>query len=149
MVTQAQMDELMRLFASAQPRENNTWQRRQPSMTGSEGMIGVLVYLYRTQETVTAGMISKVMHITTGRVSVLIRKMVDKGLITKQTGKADARVTEIKLTDKGRQVVEDLQAQRNAQMEKLIDTIGMDRLREYIEISKEVWSILTPISVDL
>lgn len=149
MATQAQMDELMRLFASAQPRENNTWQRRQPSMTGSEGMIGVLVYLYRTQETVTAGMISKVMHITTGRVSVLIRKMVDKGLITKQTGKADARVTEIKLTDKGRQVVEDLQAQRNAQMEKLIDTIGMDRLREYIAISKEVWSILTPISVDL
>lgn len=149
MATQAQMDELMRLFASAQPRENNTWQRQQPSMTGSEGMIGVLVYLYRTQETVTAGMISKVMHITTGRVSVLIRKMVDKGLITKQTGKADARVTEIKLTDKGRQVVEDLQAQRNAQMEKLIDTIGMDRLREYIAISKEVWSILTPISVDL
>lgn len=149
MATQAQMDELMRLFASAQPRENNTWQRRQPSMTGSEGMIGVLVYLYRTQETVTAGMISKVMHITTGRVSVLIRKMVDKGLITKQTGKADARVTEIKLTDKGRQVVEDLQAQRNDQMEKLIDTIGMDRLREYIAISKEVWSILTPISVDL
>lgn len=146
MATQNQINELMHLFAKAQPRQGSSWQQR--TSTGNDGMLGVLIYLYRTNETATAGAISKVMHITTGRVSVLIRKMVEKGLITRETGKEDARITEISITDKGRQIVEELQKQRNDQMGQLIDTIGMERLRAYIETSKEVWSILKPINLE-
>ncbi len=147
MATQNQIDELMKLFAEAQPRQGGSWSQR--TSTGTEGMLGVLIYLYRTDESATAGTISKVLHVTTGRVSALIRKMVEKGLINRETGKEDARVTEISITDKGRRIVEDLQQQRNDQMSQLIDTIGMERLREYIETSKEVWSILKPINLDL
>lgn len=146
MATQNQINELMHLFAEAQPRQGSSWPQR--TSTGNDGMLGVLIYLYRTNETATAGTISKVMHITTGRVSVLIRKMVEKGLITRETGKEDARVTEISITDKGRQIVEELQQQRNDQMGQLIDTIGMERLRAYIETSKEVWSILKPFNLE-
>lgn len=150
MATQEQVDELMRLFAEARPAQEAAWQRRNAApATGSEGMLGILLYLYRTEGTVTAGMISKAMRVTTGRVSVLLKKMEEKGLVTRERGAEDARVTEVRLTDRGRQVVEDLDRQRNAQLERLIDTVGMDRLAEYVETSKQVWSILTPLSVDL
>ena len=148
MATKQQIDLLTQLFAEARPAQMNAWPQRNTNL-GNEGMLGVLLYLYRTDGTVTAGMISKFMNITTGRVSVLIQKMVDKGLIIRETGKEDARVAELRLTDKGRQVIEELQQKRTAQMEQLIDTVGMERLKEYIEISREVWAILTPISLDL
>lgn len=147
MATQEQVNELMQCFAKARPTQMNA---RQPqrAVSGSEGMLGVLIYLYRSEGTVTAGMISKFMHITTGRVSVLLRKMEEKGLIVRQTGADDARVTEVRMTDKGRRVIKDIETRRNDQMKKLIDTLGMDRLRDYINTSQVVWSILTPLSPD-
>lgn len=148
MATQKQIDELMRLFAEARPQQLNAQQQRRMPASVNEGMLGVLICLYRADGPVSAGQISKVMQVTTGRVTALTKKMVDKGLITRQTGREDARVTEVALTEKGRQVVEELQAQRTAQMKRLIDTVGMDRLKAYIETSKEVWAILTPLSLD-
>lgn len=153
MATQEQIDELTRLFAEARPQQVANQQQRQRGWaatgTGTEGMLGVLIYLYRNRGTVTAGMVSKALGITTGRVSVLIKKMEQRGLVIRERGAEDARVTEIRLTDKGRKVVDDLQEQRTAQMKRLIDTVGMVRLREYVRTSAEVWSILTPLSVDL
>lgn len=147
MATQKQIEELTALFAEARPEQKNAWQTK-PSVD-NEGMTGVLIYLYRMDKTVTAGMISQVMHVTTGRVSVLLKKMEDKGLVVRTAGKKDARVTEVSLTEKGKNIVEEMQKERNEQMKKLIDTIGMDRLKEYIETSKEVWKILTPLKTEL
>lgn len=149
MATQEQVDQLMQLFAENRPQQAADWQQRQRSATGSDGMLGVLLYLSRAEGAVTAGMISKVMRITTGRVSVLIKKMVEKGLVTRTKSAQDARVTEIRLTDKGRGVIDDIQRQRNDQLKQLIDTVGMERLEEYVHIQKEVFTILTPPSVDL
>lgn len=150
MATQKQIDELMQLFMQARPRQvDDAWKQRPASTSDTEGMMGVLIYLYRTDETVTAGMISKVMHITTGRVTALTKKMVDKDLIIREKSKKDARITEIRLTDKGRKIVDDIQKERTNQMSQLIDVIGMDRLKEYIETSKEIYKILKPLSLDL
>lgn len=146
MATQKEIDELMQLFAENRPQQKEAWNHQ--TTTESEGMLGVLLYLYRKQETVTAGMISRDMHVTTGRVSVLIKKMSDKGLIIRENGKKDARVTEIRMTEKGRREVENLQSKRNEQLSELIDKVGMDRLKEYVKIQKEVWTILTPLSLD-
>ncbi len=146
MAAQKEIDELMRLFAENRPEQKESWNRH--AATESEGMLGVLLYLYRKQGTVTAGMISRDMHVTTGRVSVLIKKMSDRGLIIRKSGKSDARVTEIRMTDKGRREVENIQKKRNEQLSELIDKVGMDRLKEYVKTQKEVWSILTPLSLD-
>lgn len=146
MAAQKEIDELMQLFAENRPEQKESWNRN--AATESEGMLGVLLYLYRKQGTVTAGMISRDMHVTTGRVSVLIKKMSDRGLIIRKSGKSDARVTEIRMTDKGRREVENIQKKRNEQLSELIDKVGMDRLKEYVKTQKEVWSILTPLSLD-
>ena len=65
------------------------------------GIGAVLRLLYKSEETVTAGKISDVLEVSTARVAVLIKKMVSKGLITKEQGVKDARVTIVRLTDFG------------------------------------------------
>ena len=146
MAEQKEIDELMRLFAENRPQQKETWQRH--SVSENEGMLGVLLYLYRKDETVTAGMISRDMHITTGRVSVLIKKMSDKGLIIRENGKKDARITEIRMSEKGYREIQKMEKKRNDQMSELIDQVGMERLKEFIEIQREVWTILTPLTLD-
>lgn len=117
---------------------------------GNNGMIGVLLLLHRSSEAVTAGQISEALHISNARVTALIKKMVDKNLIKKATGAADARVTEIQMTDHGREVIETIQKERRAQLEAIIDQIGMERLLEYFDIADQISSIMSkPFSVEL
>lgn len=116
----------------------------------NNGMIGVLLLLHRSSETVTAGTISEILHISTARVAALIKKMVEKGLIIRKTGTKDARVTEISMTERGREVIETIQKERYEQLEAIIDQVGMERLLEYFDISDEIRSIMSkPFSVEL
>lgn len=147
MATQKEIEELNELFAEARPVQKDTMSSNR-SDSESAGMLGVLVYLYRSEKTVTAGMLSRDMHITTGRVSVLIQKMSDKGMVVRKKSAEDARVTEIRITDKGKRMVENVQKKRMEQMEELIDTLGMDQLKEYVRLSQEVWKILKPIPLE-
>lgn len=87
-------------------------------------------------------MISETLHISTARVAALIKKMVDKGLIIRETGAKDARVTEIRMTEHGREIIEAVQKERREQLEAIIDQVGMERLLEYFDVSDEIRSIM-------
>lgn len=147
MATQEQIEQIMVRFGRSRPT-----QMEQAKIVGfsDNGMIGVLLLLYRSSQTVTAGMISEVLHISTARVAVLIKKMVDKKLVVRETGAKDARITEIRMTEHGRKVIEAVQKERREQLEAMIDQIGMDRLLEYFDIADEIRSIMSkPFSVEL
>lgn len=108
------------------------------------GIGAVLRLLYKAQTPVTAGTISDKLEISTARVAVLLKKMEAKGLITKEKDPIDARVTIVKLTDFGKQTIENMWQDIRSQMGQVIDEIGEDRLLEYIEISKEIRRIVSP-----
>lgn len=147
MATKEQIDQIMARSIHFRPVSMN--QSGNPNF-GNNGMIGVLLLLYRSSETVTAGQISEALHISNARVTALIKKMIDKGLIIKATGAADARVAEIRMTDHGREVIETIQKERRAQLETIIDQIGMERLLEYFNIADQISSIMSkPFSVEL
>lgn len=147
MATKKQIDQIMARSVRLRPASMN---QSGNSSFSSNGMIGVLLLLYRSSEAVTAGQISEALHISSARVTALIKKMVDKDLIRKATGAVDARVTEIRLTDHGREVIETIQKERRAQLEAVIDQIGMERLLEYFEIADQISSIMSkPLSVEL
>lgn len=116
----------------------------------NNGMIGVLLLLHHSSETVTAGRISEVLHISTARVAALIKKMVEKDLIVKETGATDARVVEIRMTDHGQEVIKAIQQKRCELLEAIIDQVGMERLLEYFDTSDKIRSIMSkPLSVEL
>lgn len=139
MATDQQISNLLQQRAAAHPVD--FYNHRFDTIAG----IGaVLKLLYTADTSITAGMISDRLDISTARVAVLLKKMVAKGLITKEKDPIDARVTIVKLTEYGRETIEHMWADVKAQMGKVIDEIGEDRLLEYIEINKEIRRIVTP-----
>ena len=133
MATDQQISNLLQQMAAAHPGEFYK------HMGDTRAGIGaVLKLLYTADTSITAGMISDRLDISTARVAVA------KGLITKEKDPIDARVTIVKLTEYGRETIEHMWADVKAQMGKVIDEIGEDRLLEYIEINKEIRRIVTP-----
>lgn len=113
------------------------------------GIGAVLRMLYDSNGTVTAGQISEVLGVSTARVAVLLKKMAAKGLITKAHDCNDARVTIVRLTEKGGDIVVQMRDDLFTQIGNIIDTIGEERLMEFIGISKEIKALIkAPPEVD-
>lgn len=111
---------------------------------GQAGIGAVLRLLYESSEAVTAGRISDTLEISTARVAVLIKKMVSKGLVTKERGVIDARITIVKLTEFGAKTFEEIKNDMYQQVEIVLDTIGEERLMEFITIGEEIQSVVSP-----
>ena len=106
------------------------------------GIGAVLKILYERNEPVTAGMLSDQLGVSTARVAVLIKKMTAKGLIEKEHPESDARVTIVQLTEPGKSTIEAMRDEYRGRISKLIDTLGEEKLSEYIELSNEIREIM-------
>ena len=106
------------------------------------GIGAVLRLLYEADEPLSAGTISSKLGISTARVAVLLKKMTQKAMITKQQSPNDARVTMVELTAAGRANIERMKNELFAQMGLIIDKVGEERLKEYFEIGEEIRNII-------
>ena len=106
------------------------------------GIGAVLRILCESEGPVTAGKIAEDMEVSTARVAVLLKKMVAKNLIVKQTDPADARVTVVRLSEYGKQTVEAMRREIYAQFGAVIDQVGMDRMMEFVAISGEIQNVI-------
>lgn len=113
------------------------------------GIRAILKMLSETDEKVTAGMISEKMNVSTARVAVLLKKMVAKGLIEKENDEADGRVVLVKLSESGKQAADELKSDMYAKIGNIIDKIGMERMLEFAEISKEIHSVISASNNEL
>lgn len=137
MATAEQIKLLMELLREAGPADYfKTLDQRQM------GMEAILHMLLESGETVTAGSISEEMNVSTARVAVLLRKMAEKGLVTKETDTADARVTVVRLTEAGRKTAEEKRSMAFGQMGAVIDRVGMDRMLEFAAVLKEIKAVM-------
>lgn len=102
------------------------------------GVAAVLRLLYESSGVVTAGKISELLNVSTARVAVLLKKMVNKGLITKEQDAADGRVTIVKLTELGNTIVCEMREDMYAQVGHIIDVVGEERVMEFISIAEEI-----------
>ena len=106
------------------------------------GIGAVLQILQKSQGVVTAGQISEEMGVSTARVAVLLKKMAAKGLITKEKGVMDGRVTIVRLNESGENIASKMRHEMWVQVEKIIDSIGEEKVLEFIEISNEIRNIV-------
>ena len=102
------------------------------------GICAVLRLLQKTGKPITAGKISDVLNISTARVAVLLKKMVAKGLITKEQGVIDGRTTVVHLTESGEKTISELQTEIYNHTAYIIDTVGQERILEFITIAEEI-----------
>lgn len=112
------------------------------------GLGGVMRLLYKEKEPITAGTISEKLGISTARVAVLLKKLEAKGKIRKQRDSTDARKTLVQLTDLGIEWIHETWKKIYDQMGNMIDTIGEERLMEFIEVGIEIRKIMQELPED-
>lgn len=111
-------------------------------INGAKEGIGCVLKILNDEDCpVTAGEISNKMNVSTARVAVLLRKMVNKNYIIKETDKFDARITIVKLTDFGRQTANAMQSEMQEHLSTVIDSVGMDKINQFIALSNEIKEI--------
>ena len=103
------------------------------------GIGAVLRYLNEAEGDVTAGNISKYLHVSTARVAVLLKKMEAQGL-TKEDDAYDARITIVHISPKGEEKIRQIHDEIYAEVSKVIDKVGIERMMDFILISNEIRS---------
>lgn len=106
------------------------------------GMLAVLRFLDECGGEATAGQISQALNISTARVSVLLRKLTDKKLITKEKDLIDGRITLVKFTELGKITISKIKENIYRQLNAIIDVVGEERLLEFITVSTEIKTVL-------
>ena len=143
MATQEQIDYVLNYWDKSQPA--NFFKKMNE---GNAGIGAVLRILYESPESVTSGYISEFMQVGTARTAVLLKKMSDKGLITKSGDIKDARRTIVSLTDDGRDTVRNMRDDLRSKISAVIDKLGMDKITEFLEISNEMKSVFSPPDIE-
>lgn len=144
MATQQEIEEMIQLFHTIHPHSS----RKQIDKVMA-GVGAVLRYLSLSEDLVTAGQIAAQLQISTARVAALLKKMEAKDLIIRETGPKDARTTVVRLSDHGRETVEKLRSEIYGQVGRMIDTIGMQRLKEFVNTAQEMIQIVERPSQDI
>lgn len=99
----------------------------------------VLKLLYTSNNTcLSAGEISEAMCVSTARVAVLLKKMEKQDLIVKEENPLDARVTIVRLTENGKNIAKKMKENMIANIEKVVDKIGEEKILQFIGLSHEI-----------
>ncbi len=136
LATNEQIESVLRKFEKATPKDFFK------CVDGAQlGMTAVLRLLNESDAPQTAGAISDALEVSTARVAVLLRKMVSKGLVTKDSSVMDARVTLVELTPQGKAIAQAHKQYAYEKVGRVIDEIGEEQLDAYIEISAKIQEI--------
>lgn len=144
MATEEQVKRLMGELKQAPPS-----QLFQSIDASTAGMRAILLYLGDMDQVVTAGMVSDYMHVSTARVTVLLKKMEAKGLLEKERNPKDARKVMVRLSAQGQELAEQLHGCMNDRVAAMIDQIGMERMLEFAAIANEIHAIFPPVEIDI
>lgn len=144
MATKEQIKTLLEQLKKAPPSEH--FQNIDRNVAG---MRAILEYLSQTDEKVTAGKISEHMRVSTARVTVLLKKMVAKGLIEKENDPLDARVVVVKLSEQGKRAADKVREAILGQIGAMIDKVGIERMLEFAAISNEIHSVMKTTNIDI
>ena len=111
----------------------------------SMGIGNVLCFLMCSGKEVSAGEISEYMHVSTARVAVLLKKMADKGLITKQSDPSDGRRVMVSITDEGKAAFLEKQKEILLYGGAVVDHFGVERIEEFIESCRQIREVVDKV----
>ena len=119
----------------------------QKPFTGTDSGMGfILVYMYHRVKEVSQKELAEKMNVSKARITSLIQKMEDRGLVTRKTSKDDERVNIISLTDKGNEAGEEMFQYSLKIVMQLIDTIGTDEIDHFIETLFKIKDVLMNVT---
>lgn len=147
MATQEDIEAMVELIGKAHPAR--CFARKDLSTVGIGGTLHLLDRAREHGTPVTAGFIADKMDVSTPRVAAMLKKMETRGLIKRSRSAEDARMTVITLTDEGDRFIEELGREMRRRVGLVIDRIGVERFRAFIETAAEIGEVMKPPHIDI
>mgnify|MGYP003295694060 CR=1 FL=1 len=104
-----------------------------PQKTG-RGTAFVLSYLYDNGNKVIPSELGKMMNVTTPRITAILNKLEAKNLIARNISPEDRRNVFITLSDEGRKVVEEKNAQQEMLIQTLVERVDEKDIEAFIRV---------------
>lgn len=93
------------------------------------GLWAVLLYLKEKDSQASSKEISSALHVSSARMTVLLKKMEQEGLVIKEPSASDARAIEVSLSETGKAKIIQIQTSRYHCMEKILDEYSLEELQ--------------------
>lgn len=104
----------------------------------SKGLWIILHYISVSTGEVCAGDISKEFNVSTARTAVVLKTLAKKEYIETSVSDSDRRRVVVKITEKGRSVIQKAQDELIEFMKLLLDKVGEDDIKEFIRIVAKI-----------
>ena len=103
-----------------------------------KGMSKILYTLYSSNEKYSLSDFSNILNVSCARVTNLVKKLEKGNLVYREKNKQDNRTTYIFLTKEGEEFTKKKINSVVNIISKLIDEVGEDKFKEYLETTKEM-----------
>lgn len=97
------------------------------------GSLAVIKYLTLNTNEVTSKQISDELHVSSARMTILLKKLQKDNIIEKEKSKSDARSINIKLTEHGKKKSKELEDSFHLCVEKLLDVFEFQELIDLLK----------------
>lgn len=106
------------------------------------GEMAVLRLLDEEKCSLTAGDISRLLHMTTSRIAAVLNALQKKGLILRGRDGADKRCVLVTLTDKGRELCGERRRKAIGDVVQMLSCLGEEDAAHFVRIMGRIQSIL-------
>lgn len=107
-----------------------------------EGILAVLAFLYYQDGAVSSKEISQYMAVSSARMTVILQKLEQKECIEKKKSTKDTRGIDVVLTEKGREVIAEMEEKKYMSFARIVDEIGFAELKTMFQKLKAIKTIL-------
>ncbi len=129
-------EELAKDLFAAQQKTLNLFSRNGALGSSVSSEVKTLRIIKNNDGQVYPSDISKELGVTTPRITTILNKMEDEGLIERKITNFDRRKVAVTLSDKGKELCDDIDAKELAKIEEIIKEIGADDAQAVIKYFK-------------
>ena len=86
----------------------------------------------------TMGFLAGILNLTTSAATVIVDRMIRKGLAKRERSKEDRRVVRVALMKKGEETINNLNAERRHMANELFSVLNEKERREYLRLIEKV-----------
>lgn len=104
------------------------------------GEYGVLRYLARVQDGVSAGVLSEQLHVVPGRMTDILKSLESKKWIIREKDAEDGRKIKVTITNKGLKQAEAVLTNIRDEYQGMFELLGQEDTEEFIRLLKIVLS---------
>lgn len=107
-----------------------------------KGIACVLCYLSEHSGKVYANSIADDMNVSRARISIIVEKLVRRGLVRKINSNIDARIQELSITPKGRGLLREIDDNISQKIMAIVEVIGEDEFLHFISLCKKIKEVM-------